>query len=1032
MVTDAERLKAVSRSELMNSPPDEAYDRLTRLAVRVLNAPAAFIGIADDTHVFLKSCHSSDGAQLNVVSVPLAGTICEAIIRSGEMLIVEDFTSTPELTSGALMVKTDLASVIALPIRDSDGAVLGSFSVIDTAYRQWTQNEIEIVTELTSCVTTELELNSMLRDSIARATDIQASEARKRAILESALDCIVTIDICGNIVDFNPAAETTFGYVASQVIGEHLVDLIVPSHLRAAHRAGFDRYLSTGEAHVLGKRIEISALRANGVEFPVELAIVPIEEPVRLFTAYIRDISERRESAEQIAASQLMLTVIQNAQSHFIAEDDIDSTFSALLAHLLVLTQSSAGFIGEVLHRANGDPYLKVHATSDIIDSTGVATFGTADFTHDIEFELTNNLFATVAETGTYVLSNNARLDQASGWLPEGHPEVSCFLGMPFYQAEELLGVIGIANRQDGYTDALVEYLAPFLATCASLVSAYRVRQQRQIIQETLQIERDFKTAVFQTVGALVMVMDRTGLVLEFNPACEEIMGYSASEVVGKRIFEAPFYHEGGRDDSRLFWSNLRDDWEPEGFETRLEARSGGPRLIAWTMSTIRDIQGRISHVISCGIDITKQQENEVALIQARKNEIEIGAKIQQTLLITRAPKSICGFRIGTVSRASQGIDGDYFELFNCGLPTEHFDLLIGDVMGKGATAALLGAASKSQFQRAIRRLIVLLREFGRTPEPSEILAAVHAAMTTDLVRLESFVTLCYARFNPWTKIVTMIDCGHTRTIHFHSQTGECSFIEGKNLPLGVRLEETYLPLRVPLERGDLLVFYSDGVTEAANGAGELFGEDRLLLAVESGARLAPQELADSICEAVGAFTGKTSFTDDFTCVAVSFDAEIEPLPLLRDAREFESNLDKLDSIRSHIRDFCQLRAPAPLCDDTTDLLILAINEAITNIILHAYEGREHEWIQIIAEYHADAVIFYIHDAGKVFHPDAIPQPDFDGGRDGGFGYYIISQCMDEVYYDHYDLGRNCLTLIRKITPADLMHSQERANRYEI
>jgi PAS domain S-box-containing protein len=128
---------------------------------------------------------------------------------------------------------------------------------------------------------------------------LRQSEARKTAILDTALDCIITIDHEGKVVEFNPAAERTFGYKRGDVLGRQMAELIIPTTLREKHRRGLAHYLATGVGPVLDKRIEMSALRADGTEFPVELAITRISaEGPPLFTAYLRDITERKR-AEQ-------------------------------------------------------------------------------------------------------------------------------------------------------------------------------------------------------------------------------------------------------------------------------------------------------------------------------------------------------------------------------------------------------------------------------------------------------------------------------------------------------------------------------------------------------------------------------------------------------------------------------------------------------------------------------------------------------------------------------------------------------------
>jgi PAS domain S-box-containing protein len=138
--------------------------------------------------------------------------------------------------------------------------------------------------------------------------ELKRSEAHKAAILDAALDCIVTIDHEGRITALNPAAERIFGYRRDEVVGELLADLMIPPSLREKHRQGLARYLATGETTVIGKRVELTAMRADGSEFPVELAItcIPSDGPP-IFTGHLRDITERKRSEEALWRSQTFL-----------------------------------------------------------------------------------------------------------------------------------------------------------------------------------------------------------------------------------------------------------------------------------------------------------------------------------------------------------------------------------------------------------------------------------------------------------------------------------------------------------------------------------------------------------------------------------------------------------------------------------------------------------------------------------------------------------------------------------------------------
>jgi PAS domain S-box-containing protein len=140
---------------------------------------------------------------------------------------------------------------------------------------------------------------------------LRHSEALKGAILNAALDSIITIDEHSAVFEWNTACERTFGYTREEVMGRDLTDLIIPQEHRDAHRRGMAHYLTTGHGPVLESRIEIDAIRWDGTRFPVELAISAIEIAGKPhFTAYIRDISDRRraEAAQRESEQRLRAT----------------------------------------------------------------------------------------------------------------------------------------------------------------------------------------------------------------------------------------------------------------------------------------------------------------------------------------------------------------------------------------------------------------------------------------------------------------------------------------------------------------------------------------------------------------------------------------------------------------------------------------------------------------------------------------------------------------------------------------------------
>jgi PAS domain S-box-containing protein len=152
----------------------------------------------------------------------------------------------------------------------------------------------------------------MAQQAYGQAAALGRSEARKAAILDSALDCIVTIDHEGCITEFNLAAERTFGYRRDDIMGKQLAGVIIPPSRREEHHRGLARYLATGEGRVFGRRLEMTAMRADGSEFPVELAItrIPLKGPPS-FTGYLRDITERKQSEKELRRSEAFLAEAQ-------------------------------------------------------------------------------------------------------------------------------------------------------------------------------------------------------------------------------------------------------------------------------------------------------------------------------------------------------------------------------------------------------------------------------------------------------------------------------------------------------------------------------------------------------------------------------------------------------------------------------------------------------------------------------------------------------------------------------------------------
>ena len=134
---------------------------------------------------------------------------------------------------------------------------------------------------------------------------LRESEARTRLIIDTALDAVVTMDSSGTVTGWNPSAEATFGRTEEQTLGREMAEMVIPDRYRQAHRDGLRSFLETGEGPVLGTRIEIVALHSDGHEFPIELAISPLQVGGQhIFSGFVRDLSERKRAEETLRRSE--------------------------------------------------------------------------------------------------------------------------------------------------------------------------------------------------------------------------------------------------------------------------------------------------------------------------------------------------------------------------------------------------------------------------------------------------------------------------------------------------------------------------------------------------------------------------------------------------------------------------------------------------------------------------------------------------------------------------------------------------------
>ena len=324
---------------------------------------------------------------------------------------------------------------------------------------------------------------------------LQQLTAFKLALDESAIVAITNPD--GVITYANERFLSLSGYSRQELIGQ--THRLVNSGYHP--RSFFKELWST---ILQGKvwRGEVCNQAKDGSVYWVDSTIVPFLDcqgkPVQ-FLAVRFNITGRKTAEIALKSSNALLSTISQAQSQFITATNRLVIFEDLLAQLLELTQSEYGFIGEVLFRDDGSatleetlfkisgvPYLRSHSITNIAWDAATRQFYDDNYEQGMEFENMNTLFGAVIMTGKPVISNFPTTDSRRGGTPAGHPPLNSFLGLPFFQGNTLMGIVGIANRAGGYNQEIIDYLAPFLVTCSNLIEGYRLDGKRRQAEEQL------------------------------------------------------------------------------------------------------------------------------------------------------------------------------------------------------------------------------------------------------------------------------------------------------------------------------------------------------------------------------------------------------------------------------------------------------------------------------------------------------------------------------------------------------------------
>ena len=274
---------------------------------------------------------------------------------------------------------------------------------------------------------------------------------------------------------------------------------------------------------------------ANG-DFDVSIKKMSNDEIGSLVESFDKMRSKIQYREDELKRQKNMFSTIGQVLSLYIRDIDRKILFDALLTEVIEFTESEFGFIGEVAYKEDGTEYLNIFSLTNISWNEETAELYEKGKDFGIEFLNMESLFGAAITSKDIVISSDPENDPRSCGIPPGHPKMNSFLGVPLKRGKQVIAMFGVANRQDGYNNEMVESLKPFINACTNIIESHQNNQQR-IYAEKLALERETRiSTVLESVVDAIITTNHQGIIETYNRSAENIFGYSAAEVIGKNV----------------------------------------------------------------------------------------------------------------------------------------------------------------------------------------------------------------------------------------------------------------------------------------------------------------------------------------------------------------------------------------------------------------------------------------------------------------------------------------------------------------
>lgn len=318
----ASRLSALARTRLLDSAPEESFDRLTRLAAHTLRAPVSLVSLVDQERQFFKSAFGLPEPWASRRETSLLLSFCQHVVRTDEPLVVHDARRHRQLAGHRAISELGVVSYLGFPLTLSDDNTIGSFCVIDRRARRWSPDQIQMLRDLGGSVMSEIELRLQVRNVAQAVAASEESQARLLLLLESTGEGIYGVDSEGRCTFSNRATCEMLGYSQDELIGRNMHELIHHSypdgHPYPVEACRVYEAFRTG----ISTHVEDEALwRRDGSRFDAEYWAHPILRGDAIEGAVVtfRDITNRKRNEAALEKYTRQLVESDRRKDEFLA-----------------------------------------------------------------------------------------------------------------------------------------------------------------------------------------------------------------------------------------------------------------------------------------------------------------------------------------------------------------------------------------------------------------------------------------------------------------------------------------------------------------------------------------------------------------------------------------------------------------------------------------------------------------------------------------------------------------------------------------